>query len=73
MDYGYPQFTEAQILEEYIKTDAYKMEVYPTDREVEAYLVDSVTLCQWILLKLDETHLASTRPQPVYLTNSGSC
>ncbi|KAK9805774.1 hypothetical protein WJX73_008271 [Symbiochloris irregularis] len=27
MDYGYPQFTEAQILAEYIKTDAYKMEV----------------------------------------------
>ena len=27
MDYGYPQFTEAKILSEYIKTDAYKMEV----------------------------------------------
>lgn len=26
MDYGYPQFTEAQILAEFIKTDAYKME-----------------------------------------------
>ena len=30
MDYGYPQFTEAQILAEYIKTDAYKMEVCPS-------------------------------------------
>jgi hypothetical protein len=27
MDYGYPQFTEANILSEYIKTDAYRMEV----------------------------------------------
>jgi hypothetical protein len=27
MDYGYPQFTEAKILAEYIKTDAYRMEV----------------------------------------------
>lgn len=27
MDYGYPQFTEAQILQEFIKTDSYKMEV----------------------------------------------
>ena len=26
MDYGYPQFTEAQILAEFIKTDAHKME-----------------------------------------------
>uniref|UniRef100_A0A7S0RQ82 MHD domain-containing protein n=1 Tax=Chlamydomonas leiostraca TaxID=1034604 RepID=A0A7S0RQ82_9CHLO len=26
MDFGYPQFTEAKILSEYIKTDAYKME-----------------------------------------------
>lgn len=27
MDYGYPQFTEAKILSEFIKTDAYKMEI----------------------------------------------
>ena len=27
MDYGYPQYTEAQILSEFIKTDAHKMEV----------------------------------------------
>ncbi|CAD7697980.1 unnamed protein product [Ostreobium quekettii] len=27
MDYGYPQFTEAKILSEYIKTDAHKIEV----------------------------------------------
>ena len=27
MDFGYPQFTEAKILSEFIKTDAYKMEV----------------------------------------------
>lgn len=27
MDYGYPQFTEAPILAEYIKTDAHRMEV----------------------------------------------
>ncbi|KAF5833389.1 Mu1-adaptin [Dunaliella salina] len=27
MDFGYPQFTEAAILSEYIKTDAHKMEV----------------------------------------------
>ncbi|KAK4785718.1 hypothetical protein SAY86_002407 [Trapa natans] len=27
MDYGYPQFTEAKILCEFIKTDAYRMEV----------------------------------------------
>jgi hypothetical protein len=27
MDYGYPQFTEAKILSEYIKTDAYRMAV----------------------------------------------
>lgn len=27
MDYGYPQFTEAKILSEFIKTDAYRMEV----------------------------------------------
>jgi len=26
-DFGYPQFTEAKILQEYIKTDAYRMEV----------------------------------------------
>ena len=26
-DFGYPQFTEAKILQEYIKTDAYKMEI----------------------------------------------
>ncbi|GFH11275.1 Mu1-adaptin, partial [Haematococcus lacustris] len=26
MDYGFPQFTEAKILNEFIKTDAYKME-----------------------------------------------
>mmetsp|Transcript_34508 Transcript_34508/g.76668 ORF Transcript_34508/g.76668 Transcript_34508/m.76668 type:complete len:426 (-) Transcript_34508:874-2151(-) len=29
MDYGYPQFTEAKILTEYIKTDAYKLEAAP--------------------------------------------
>ena len=28
MDFGYPQFTEAKILSEYIKTDAHKMEVW---------------------------------------------
>lgn len=28
MDFGYPQFTEAKILSEYIKTDAHKMEVH---------------------------------------------
>ncbi|KAL8150126.1 hypothetical protein V2J09_019934, partial [Rumex salicifolius] len=27
MDYGYPQYTEANILSEFIKTDAYRMEV----------------------------------------------
>jgi AP-1 complex subunit mu len=27
MDFGYPQFTEARILSEFIKTDAYRMEV----------------------------------------------
>ncbi|WVZ12685.1 hypothetical protein V8G54_017215, partial [Vigna mungo] len=27
MDFGYPQYTEAQILSEFIKTDAYRMEV----------------------------------------------
>lgn len=27
MDFGYPQFTEAKILSEFIKTDAYKLEV----------------------------------------------
>lgn len=27
MDFGYPQFTEAKILSEFIKTDAYRMEV----------------------------------------------
>lgn len=27
MDYGVPQFTEAQILQEFIKTDSYRMEV----------------------------------------------
>ncbi|EMS61432.1 AP-1 complex subunit mu-1 [Triticum urartu] len=27
MDFGYPQYTEAKILSEFIKTDAYKMEV----------------------------------------------
>lgn len=27
MDFGYPQFTEAKILAEYIKTDAHRMEV----------------------------------------------
>jgi hypothetical protein len=27
MDYGYPQFTEAQIMQEFIKTDSYRMEV----------------------------------------------
>ena len=27
MDFGYPQYTEAKILSEFIKTDAYKMEI----------------------------------------------
>ena len=27
MDFGYPQFTEATILSEFIKTDAYRLEV----------------------------------------------
>lgn len=27
MDFGYPQFTEAKILSEFIKTNAYRMEV----------------------------------------------
>ena len=27
MDFGFPQFTEATILSEFIKTDAYRMEV----------------------------------------------
>ena len=27
MDFGYPQFTEAKVLSEFIKTDAYRMEV----------------------------------------------
>ena len=27
MDFGYPQFTEANILSEFIKTDAHKMEI----------------------------------------------
>jgi hypothetical protein len=34
MDYGYPQFTEAPILQEFIKTDSYRMEV----RQLEASL-----------------------------------
>jgi hypothetical protein len=33
MDYGYPQFTEAKILSEFIKTDAYKMEVHVSPLE----------------------------------------
>ena len=28
MDYGWPQFTEARILSEFIKTDAHKMELF---------------------------------------------
>lgn len=27
MDFGYPQFTEAKILSEFIKTDAYRLEL----------------------------------------------
>lgn len=27
MDFGYPQYTEAKILSEFIKTDAYRLEV----------------------------------------------
>jgi len=27
MDFGHPQYTEAKILSEFIKTDAYRMEV----------------------------------------------
>lgn len=27
MDFGYPQYTEARILSEFIKTDAYKLEM----------------------------------------------
>lgn len=27
MDFGYPQYTEARILSEFIKTDAYRLEV----------------------------------------------
>lgn len=27
MDFGFPQYTEAKILSEFIKTDAYRMEV----------------------------------------------
>ena len=34
MDYGYPQFTEAQILAEFIKTDAHKMEVGTLARQL---------------------------------------
>lgn len=32
MDFGWVQFTEAKILAEFIKTDAYKMEVRPADK-----------------------------------------
>jgi len=27
MDFGHPQYTEAKILSEFVKTDAYRMEV----------------------------------------------
>ncbi len=42
MDFGWVQFTEAKILAEYIKTDAYKMEVRPASKEssAPAYLAD---------------------------------
>ena len=43
MDFGYPQFTEAKILSEYIKTDAHKM-------EVRACLVAGVSTMQGLLM-----------------------
>lgn len=57
MDFGYPQFTESKILQEYIKTDAYKMEVWRCGpNPTEAYrpkvcrcpdILASASSCQW--------------------------
>uniref|UniRef100_A0A0E0L586 MHD domain-containing protein n=1 Tax=Oryza punctata TaxID=4537 RepID=A0A0E0L586_ORYPU len=41
MDFGYPQYTEAMILSEFIKTDAYRMEVFLDVVESVNILVNS--------------------------------
>ena len=34
MDFGYPQFTEAKIMSDYIKTDAHKADVHDVKQSV---------------------------------------
>ena len=46
MDFGYPQFTEAKILSEYIKTDAHKMEV--THSTLAPFTSQSLAQCMHV-------------------------
>ena len=44
MDHGFPQFTEAKILSEYIKTDAHKMEVCPFGNLLACLITDALIM-----------------------------
>lgn len=56
MDFGYPQYTEARILSEFIKTDAYRMEV--TQRPPMAVTNAVSWRSEGILYKQNEVCLA---------------
>lgn len=47
MDYGYPQFTEAQILQEFIKTDSYRMEVSWQQQQMQQQWQRQQDMQQW--------------------------
>lgn len=43
MDFGYPQFTEAKILSEFIKTDSYRLELSSTPKANIAAVTNAVS------------------------------
>jgi len=43
MDFGYPQFTEAKILSEFIKTDSYRLELSATPKANIAAVTNAVS------------------------------
>lgn len=60
MDFGYPQYTEAKILSEFIKTDAYRMEV--TQRPPMAVTNAVSWRSEGIVYKKNEVIVFSSRP-----------
>ncbi|CAK9185609.1 unnamed protein product [Ilex paraguariensis] len=69
MDFGYPQYTEAKILSEFIKTDAYRMEV--TQRPPMAVTNAVSWRSEGILYKKNEVFLDVVESVNILVNSNG--